>query len=140
MTTDYSATVMNHWLHPRNPGALKDADGHARLKGTCGDAMEIFVRVSRDQIIIDASFMTDGCTATIAAGSMAVELAIGRGTRAAKRVSQRAIIEKLDGLPEESEHCALLAANTLHAAIDNYAIMRDMTWKGMYRSIRGNRR
>ncbi len=102
--------------------------------------MEIFIRVSSDYKIADASFMTDGCTTTIASGSVAVELAIGRSIQSAKRISQKVILETLGGLPEESEHCALLAADTLHAAIDHYLIMKDMPGKGIYRFVRGNHR
>ncbi|MCP4675101.1 MAG: iron-sulfur cluster assembly scaffold protein [Deltaproteobacteria bacterium] len=140
MKTEYSKKVMDHWLHPRNPGDLADANGYGRLKGTCGDAMEIFIHVSSDYKITNASFMTDGCTTTIATGSVAVDLAIGRSIQSAKRISQKVILETLEGLPEESEHCALLAADTLKAAIDNYLIMRDLPGKGIYHSARGNRR
>ena len=115
----YSKTVINHWVQPRNPGALENPDGVARITGPCGDTMEIFIRVSEGRIA-DASFRTDGCGTSIAAASMAVELAIGRGVAAARRIAPEDILTALEGLPPENEHCALLAANTLHAAIDDH--------------------
>ena len=134
----YSQTVMDHWLHPRHPGVIENPDGRARKKGACGDLMEIFLRVSKDQRVIDASFMTDGCTTSIASGSMAVELAIGKSIQQARRITDGLILDRLGGLPEESRHCASLAADTLHAAIDNYLIIKDIPWKGLYRSLKGN--
>ncbi|MCP4600422.1 MAG: iron-sulfur cluster assembly scaffold protein [Proteobacteria bacterium] len=125
----YSQAVIDHWRNPRNPGPMKNPDGHARFKGPCGDTIEMFIRVSKDERITDASFMTDGCMTTIASASMAVELAIGRSLPAAKRISQDLILEKLGGLPEESRHCALLAAKAFRAAVENYSIMKDIPLK-----------
>jgi nitrogen fixation NifU-like protein len=114
----YSETVVDHWMHPRNQHPLDPADGHARVRGPCGDTMEIFLRV-RDGRIDEASFLTDGCITSIAAGSMAVELSGGSEPDLARALTDNDILEALGGLPEESRHCALLAADTLHAAIDD---------------------
>ncbi len=114
----YSASVVEHWQHPRNQHAMDGADGHARIKGPCNDTMEIFVKISEGRIA-DASFLTDGCATSIVSGSMAVELALGKSVAEARAVSQNDILTDLGGLPEENEHCALLASNTLCAAIDD---------------------
>jgi nitrogen fixation NifU-like protein len=113
----YSETVVEHWMHPRSPGALDRADGHGRIRGPCGDTMEIFLRV-RDGRISEASFITDGCITSIAAGSMTVELVGGMTLDAARALSPVEILEALGGLPEESRHCVRLASDTLRAAVD----------------------
>jgi nitrogen fixation NifU-like protein len=129
----YSEVVVDHWLNPRNPGPMQDPDGHARIKGPCGDTMEVFVRVE-DGIVAEARFLTDGCITSIVSGSMAVELATGKSVaESAGLVSQSAILEALGGLPEGNEHCALLAANTLRAAIEDYVRTRNEPWKRAYR-------
>ena len=128
----YSEAVIDHWLHPRNPGGMDRPDGHARITGPCGDTMEIFLRV-RDDVIEEARFVTDGCATTIVSASMAVELATGAATSQARTISQAAILEGLGGLPTESEHCALLAANTMHAAIEDCLEMAKEPWKRAYR-------
>ena len=115
----YSAIVVDHWMHPRNLRVMDIPDGHSRIKGPCGDTMEIFIRV-RDNKITDASFVTNGCITSIASGSMAVEMATGKSLEEAMNISQVGILNELGGLPEEGQHCALLASNTLRAAVNNY--------------------
>jgi nitrogen fixation NifU-like protein len=115
----YTETVVDHWLHPRNLGSLKDPDGHAGFRGPCGDRMEIYLRVHGDTIR-RACFLTDGCGTSIAAASMAVQLAEGKTLGEACDISQELILQQLGGLPEESEHCAFLASITLKAAIADY--------------------
>jgi len=129
----YSETVVEHWLRPRNPYAMERPDGHAKITGPCGDTMEIFVRV-RDGEVADASFLTDGCLTSIVSGSMAVATAIGKPLRDARAISQGDILAGLGGLPEESEHCALLAANTLQAALDAVQHPSSQSWKQLYRT------
>ncbi len=129
---DYSATVVDHWRHPRNPFFMDDSDGCAKIKGPCGDTMEIFIRV-RDGEITEASFITDGCLTSIVSGSMAVELAGGKRVSEARILSQDDILEGLDGLPEASQHCALLASNTLRAAVDDFLLADREPWKKLYR-------
>jgi len=128
----YSETVIDHSLNPRNVGDLKDADGFAKVTGPCGDTMEIWLKVT-DTTISDASFMTDGCNATIAAGSMITEIAKGRSVREAHKICQQDVINALDGLPEENHHCALLAANTIKQAIRDYLTLKREPWKKAYR-------
>jgi nitrogen fixation NifU-like protein len=115
----YSGKVIERWLNPRNWGKMKNPDGFARVKGPCGDTMQISFKV-KDQRILRVRFTTDGCASSIAAGSMAAELAKGKRLEEAMKISQQMILTALDGLPEESIHCALLASNTLKEAIKNY--------------------
>ena len=132
--TEYSETVVAHWLNPRNPYPMEHPDGYGKITGPCGDTMEIFIRV-RDGKIFEASFLTDGCITSIVSGSMAVELAADSLISEARTVSKDDILDGLDGLPEESQHCALLASNTLRAAIDDYISLEREPWKRPYRSI-----
>lgn len=129
----YSETVVNHGMHPRNFFPMENPDGNARIKGPCGDTMELFIRV-RNGRIADACFLADGCITSIASGSMAVEMAIGRSVTEALRISQKDILNELGGLPKESRHCALLASNTLREAIRDYLSTEKEPWKRMYRS------
>jgi nitrogen fixation NifU-like protein len=115
----YSGTVVDLWLNPRNLGALGHPQGYARIKGPCGDTMEVFLQIAGDRIT-RAAFRTDGCGPSIAAGSMATQLAAGRTLEEAQAITKQTVLQALGGLPEESEHCALLAANTLAAAIASY--------------------
>ena len=128
----YSETVINHAMNPRNAGVMQDADGFARVTGPCGDTMEIWLKVNGDTII-NTSFMTDGCGTTIASGSMVTEMAKGKSVGEAQKISQQDVLDALGGLPDESEHCALLAANTLKAAIRDYIAMKREPWKRAYR-------
>jgi nitrogen fixation NifU-like protein len=128
----YSETVIDHWMHPRNLGAMDRPDGHARITGPCGDTIEIFIRVT-GQRVAAVSFQTDGCATSIAAASMATEMATGKTLAEARAISQDDILEALEGLPDESRHCALLAASTLRAAIDDHLSLRGASWKRLYR-------
>ena len=128
----YSETVVQHALFPRNPGSMENPDGHARITGPCGDTLEIFIRVL-DGKISEAKFLTDGCATSIAAASMAVEMATGKKVEDARRISKEDILEALEDLPEESRHCALLASNTLRAAVSDYLKMAKEPWKKFYR-------
>jgi nitrogen fixation NifU-like protein len=127
----YSEQVVDHWLHPRNPHEMRDPDGRARRVGSCGDDMQIDLRI-RDGRVVEASFMTNGCLTSIVTGSMAVELATGRTVPEVRAVSPHHILDGLGGLPEESEHCAELASETLRAALDDYLGSRREPWKRMY--------
>ena len=115
----YSEKVIERWLNPKNLGKIGNADGFAKIKGPCGDTMQISFKV-KDHRISKIRFATDGCATSIASGSMATELAKGKKIEEAVKISQQMILDALDGLPEESVHCALLASNTLKEAIKNY--------------------
>ena len=128
----YSEIVIDHAMNPRNLGDLDDADGFARVTGPCGDTMSIWLKVNGDTII-NASFMTDGCGTTIASGSMVTEMAKGKSVGEARRIGQQDVLDALGGLPDESKHCALLAANTLKEAVSDYLAMKKEPWKRAYR-------
>jgi len=128
----YSETVVQHAMNPKNLGMMQNADGFAREIGSCGDTMEIWIKVSSD-ILAGATFMTDGCGPSIASGSMVTEMATGRSIAEARKMTQADVLNALGGLPEESQHCALLAANTLKAAIKDYFMTKQEPWKKAYR-------
>jgi len=128
----YSEAVIEHSMNPRNLGDLEDADGFAKVIGPCGDTMSIWLKVNGNRII-NASFVTDGCGTSIASGSMVTEMAKGKSISEAQKTTQREVLDALGGLPQESEHCALLAANTLKAAIRDYTTMKREPWKRAYR-------
>jgi len=128
----YSEAVIEHSMNPRNLGDLEDADGFARVTGSCGDTMSMWLKV-KDGAISNVSFMTDGCGTTIASGSMVTEMAKGRSISEAQKIAQRDVLNALGGLPQEREHCALLAANTLKAAIRDYLAIKKEPWRRAYR-------
>ena len=128
----YSETVIDHAMNPRNLGDMEDADGFGRVTGPCGDTMEIWLR-AKNGGLTDATFLTDGCGTSLASGSMVTEMAKGKEITEALKISQQDVLTALGGLPEESQHCALLAANTLKEAIRNYHSMKKETWKKAYR-------
>jgi nitrogen fixation protein NifU and related proteins len=111
--------VSDHAQNPRNHGPLEEFKGHARITGPCGDTMELWIS-AMDDIIEWIGFATTGCGTSHAAGSMTACLARGRSVREAIDIRQKDILEALGGLREESEHCALLASNTLKAACEDY--------------------
>jgi nitrogen fixation protein NifU and related proteins len=129
---NYSKTAINHLMHPRNMGVLPDDDSFAKITGPCGDIMEIWIRV-RQGTITKARFMAKGCGASIASGSMVTVLAIGKTIAEAGQISQCDILAALGGLPEEVQHCALLASNTLIAAISNFLATPREPWNRAYR-------
>ena len=113
---DFSPAVLEHALNPRNLGRMENADSYARVTGPCGDTMEIWL-TAKDSKIEQATFETDGCLTTIAAGSMATEMVKNKKLNEALQIEQKSVLEALGGLPKESEHCALLAANALRGAL-----------------------
>jgi len=128
----YSEAVVEHSMNPKNLGELEDASAFARVTGPCGDTMSIWLRINGASIF-NASFTTDGCGTTIASGSMVTEMVKGKSIGEAQKITQRDVLNTLGGLPQESEHCALLAANTLKAAIRDYIAMKHEPWKRAYR-------
>ena len=128
----YSETVIDHAMNPRNVGDMENADGFGKVTGSCGDTMEIWLKV-KGGTVAEATFLTDGCGSTIASGSMVTELIKGKSIPEAQKVTRQAILNALGGLPEESLHCALLAAETLKEAIRDYFALRREPWKKAYR-------
>jgi len=113
----YSQIVIDHWQNPRNFRKIENPNGYAKVKGPCGDTMEMFIKIKKGTIS-ECAFQTDGCGTTIACGSIATELAKDKFfIQALASVSSGEILEKLGGLPEADFHCAYLAAETLRRAI-----------------------
>jgi nitrogen fixation NifU-like protein len=123
-TSIYGRRVVDLWLKPRNRMALENPDGHARFTGPCGDTMEIFVRI-HDDCLTQATFLTDGCGPTLASGSMVTDIACGQRVSEAMNIDEKAVLDALGGLPEESRHCAKLAADTLRMALEDYVTRED---------------
>lgn len=116
----YTDKVMDHFENPRNVGEIADADGVGQVGNpTCGDIMKIYLKIDND-VITDIKFKTFGCGAAIATSSMVTEMAKGKTIEEALRLSNKAVAEALGGLPPKKMHCSNLAADALHAAIDNY--------------------
>jgi nitrogen fixation NifU-like protein len=131
MKGSYSEKTIDHFLNPRNLGKIPAPDGIGRITGPCGDTMEICLKVKGGKVI-NASFWTDGCGPSIASGSMITEMAKRMNISEAQRISQQDVLTALGGLPEESEHCALLAANTLKEAIKDHLAFKKEPWKRAY--------
>lgn len=121
ITSGLSEKVADYGNNPRNYGSLEKPDGYAKITGPCGDTMEIFLKVRNDKID-DISYTTDGCITSHAAGSAASVMAKGKPVKECIKINQSSILEHLGGMPEDSEHCALLAAKTFHKALRDYAV------------------
>ena len=118
----YSDKVMDHFQHPRNVGKMEDADGIGEVgNAKCGDIMRMYIKVDRDtQTITDVKFNTFGCGSAIATSSMATELIKGKPISEALQLSNKAVVEALDGLPAQKIHCSVLAEEAVRAAIRDY--------------------
>lgn len=127
----YSEKVMDHFMNPRNMGEIDDADGVGTVgNAKCGDIMRIFLKVE-DGIIKDVKFKTFGCGAAVATSSMATEMVIGKTVQEALQVTNKAVMEALDGLPPVKVHCSLLAEQAIHAALWDYAQKHDIQIEGL---------
>lgn len=116
----YSKKVMDHFQHPRNLGKMEDADGIGEVgNAKCGDIMKMYIKVD-DGIITDVKFNTFGCGSAIATSSMATEMIKGRSVEDALKLSNKAVVEALDGLPSHKIHCSVLAEEAVRAAVKDY--------------------
>ncbi len=116
----YTEKVMEHFKNPRNMGEIPDADGVGTVGNpVCGDLMTMYIKV-KDNRIEDVKFKTYGCGAAIATSSMTTELAKGKTLEEALRISRASVADSLGGLPPVKMHCSNLAADALHAAIEDY--------------------
>lgn len=116
----YSEKVMDHFSNPRNVGEVEGADGTGTVGNpACGDIMKLTIKVENDRIT-DVKFKTFGCGAAIATSSMVTELVKGKDLNDAEKISNSTVAEALDGLPPVKMHCSNLAADALHAAIEDY--------------------
>ena len=116
----YSDKVMDHFRNPRNLGKLDDADGIGEVgNAKCGDIMRMYIKVD-DGVISDVKFNTFGCGSAIATSSMATELIKGKPIEEALELSNKAVVEALDGLPTHKIHCSVLAEEAVRAAVKDY--------------------
>ncbi|MHC1599325.1 MAG: iron-sulfur cluster assembly scaffold protein [Candidatus Methanospirareceae archaeon] len=115
----YTERTLAEAYNPKNVGELDNPDGTARVTGPCGDTVQIHLQVKNGRIV-DSKFITDGCGASTACGSVVTELVKGKTVEEAFAVKDRDVLSILGGLPEENIHCALLTTNTLRAALEDY--------------------
>ena len=116
----YSETVMDHFRHPRNVGVIENADGVGEVgNAKCGDIMKMYLKI-KDGVIEDVKFETFGCGSAIASSSMATEMIKGKPVSEALQLTNRAVVEALDGLPAHKLHCSVLAEEAVRAAIRDY--------------------
>ncbi len=116
----YSEKVMDHFQNPRNVGKIEDADGIGEVgNAKCGDIMKIYLKVEND-VIVDVKFNTFGCGSAIATSSMATEMIKGKTIAEALTLSNKAVVEALDGLPANKIHCSVLAEQAVKAAVKDY--------------------
>ncbi|WP_028575174.1 iron-sulfur cluster assembly scaffold protein [Desulfonatronovibrio hydrogenovorans] len=115
----YGSEVYERWRNPAYMGRMEGPHGSSRLTGSCGDTVEIYLKVE-DQRISKAMFFSDGCGPSVVCGSVACELALGKDLEDAASVTGQDILEVLKGLPEDKKHCAFLAARALEEAVHDY--------------------
>ena len=117
----YSEKVMEHFRNPHNMGKIDDADGIGEVgNAKCGDIMRMYIKVDDDQVITDIKFNTFGCGSAIATSSMATEMIKGKTIDQALELSNKAVVEALDGLPVHKIHCSVLAEQAVRAAVKDY--------------------
>ena len=117
----YSEKVMDHFQNPRNVGNMDDADGIGEVgNAKCGDIMKMYIKVDDNGIITDVKFNTFGCGSAIASSSMATEMIKGKHISEALELSNKAVVEALDGLPAHKLHCSVLAEEAVRAAVKDY--------------------
>ena len=132
----YSDKVIDHFQHPRNVGEIEDASGVGTVgNAKCGDMMRLYLKINEEQVIIDCKFKTYGCGAAVASSSMATEMIKGKTVAEAMKLTNKAVMEALDGLPPEKEHCSLFAEETLHAALWDYAEKHGIKIQGLVRPV-----
>lgn len=118
----YSEKVMDHFQNPRNMGEIENASGVGTVgNAKCGDIMRMYLDIDDDGIIRECKFKTFGCGAAVATSSMATELVKGKTVKEALEVTNKAVMEALDGLPQVKVHCSLLAEEAIHSALWDYA-------------------
>lgn len=117
---EYSEKVMEHFVHPHNVGKIEDADGIGEVgNAKCGDIMKMYLKID-DGIITDVKFNTYGCASAIATSSMATDLIKGQPLSEALKLTNKAVVEALDGLPAVKIHCSVLAEQAIKAAVRDY--------------------
>ena len=128
----YTEKVMDHFEHPRNVGEIENASGMGTVgNAKCGDIMRIYLDIDENGIINDVKFKTFGCGAAIATSSMATDMVIGKTIYEAMEVTNKAVMEALDGLPPVKVHCSLLAEESIHAALWDYCKKHNVDIPGL---------
>ena len=128
----YTEQVMDHFMNPRNVGEIENASGVGTVgKAKCGDIMRMYLDIDENGVIKEAKFKTFGCGAAVATSSMATELVKGKTIQEALEVTNKAVMEALDGLPPVKVHCSLLAEEAIHAALWDYAQKNNITIDGL---------
>ncbi len=128
----YSEKVMDHFNHPRNVGEIENPSGVGTVgNAKCGDIMRMYFDIDEQGVIRDAKFKTFGCGAAVATSSMATELVKGKTVQEALTVTNKAVMEALDGLPPAKVHCSLLAEEAIHAALWDYARKQGIEIEGL---------
>ena len=116
----YSEKVMDHFRNPRNVGVIEDANGIGEVgNAKCGDIMKMYMKIE-DETIQDVKFETFGCGSAIASSSMATELIKGKPVSEAMKLTNKAVAEALDGLPDYKMHCSVLAEEAIRSALEDY--------------------
>lgn len=116
----YSEKVMDHFRNPRNVGVIENADGVGEVgNAKCGDIMKMYLKID-DDVITDVKFETFGCGSAIASSSMATEMIKGKPVSEAEKLTNKAVAEALDGLPDYKMHCSVLAEEAIKSALDDY--------------------
>lgn len=117
----YNEKVMNEFANPKNVGFIEDADGVGKVgNASCGDIMEISLKIDENEIITDAKFRTFGCAAAIATSSIATGMVIGKSVDEALNLKNKDVVEELEGLPPQKIHCSVLAEEAIKEAIKDY--------------------
>ncbi|MDO4960331.1 MAG: Fe-S cluster assembly scaffold protein NifU [Eubacteriales bacterium] len=130
--TEYSDKVIDHFMNPRNVGEIENASGVGTVgNAKCGDIMRMYLDVDDNGVIRDCKFKTFGCGAAVATSSMATEMVIGKTVQEAMKVTNKAVMEALDGLPKVKIHCSLLAEEAIHAALWDYAKSHNIEIEGL---------
>jgi len=128
---EYSEKVINHFMNPRNVGEIEDADGVGTVGNEkCGDIMRFYLKIENNVITL-AKFKTFGCGAAVATSSIATEMVTGKTLEEAVQISNKAVMEALDGLPAAKAHCSCLAEEALHAALRDYAQKKGIVIEGL---------
>ena len=130
----YSDKVMEHFMNPKNVGEIENASGIGEVgNAKCGDIMRMFLNSDEYGVIQDVKFKTFGCGAAVATSSMATELVKGKNIQGAMEVTNKVVLDALDGLPANKIHCSLLAEEAIHAALWDYATKNEITIEGLER-------
>jgi nitrogen fixation NifU-like protein len=120
----YSKKVIEEYNNPKNLGRMTDSDSFGKVKGTCGDTMEFYLKINNNRIG-EITFMTDGCGTTVACGSILTTMVREKSLDDAMAITKDDLLKALDGLPDENLHCAALAVGTLRKAIKSYSMRKD---------------